>query len=238
MVVAAALAAAPAWAIIGGGGAGGPGEASAVMVLTDSGGVCSGVVLARDAVLTAAHCVGAGQQIRVHFREGGQPVLQETAAVIRHPEFRPNAVAERTRSIDLALIRTARPLPARFSAAALAVAPAAGGQALRVAGFGLAAEGDPSSMGQWRSVTLPQTQPYGPSRVLYWLGDSAGRGACQGDSGGPAFDGAGLVTGVIGWTTGRAGGRCGNLTQAVILAPQRAWIDATLANWGVSALWR
>ncbi len=101
-----------------------------------------------------------------------------------------------------------------------------------------------ASMGAWRSVHLPLAEPYGPSRVLYWLsdgqgrGDSQGRGACQGDSGGPALDDQGRVTGVISWTTGRAGGKCGALTQAVILDPQRGWIDATLARWGRAADWR
>jgi hypothetical protein len=52
------------------------------------------------------------------------------------------------------------------------------------------------------------------------------------------LDGSGAVTGIISWTTGTRGVRCGDLTQAVILAAQRGWIDATLATWGVSAVWR
>jgi hypothetical protein len=235
-----ALAVATSWpaAAIVGGSEGGPGEASAVMVLNDRGGICTGVVVARDVVLTAAHCVPPGPQVRVHWREGGQPVLQEVAGVARHPEYRADAVAQRARSIDLALVRTSQPLPSRFSPATLAAATAQSEAALTAAGFGLAAEGDARTAGTWRSAALPLTQPYGPSRVLYWLGGAAGTGACQGDSGGPVFDGAQRVTGVISWTTGAQGRKCGNLTQAVMLAPQRGWIDQTLARWGGSASWR
>lgn len=225
----------PALAVVGG-MPGGPGEASAVMVLTDNGGVCSGVVVAADAVLTAAHCVPSGRQVRVHYRELGQPVLLEPAQVARHPEFRPNAVAERVRSIDLALVRLSRPLPPRFMPATLSTAPAEA--VATVAGFGLAVEGDPSGMGQWRSVALNVTKPHGESRILLWLQGAPGTGACQGDSGGPIIGQQGDVLAITSWTTGTPPRRCGVLTQGVLLAAQRAWIERTLAQWGLAGRWR
>jgi hypothetical protein len=182
--------------------------------------------------------VAAGAQIRVHYREQGAPILVEAAAIARHPDYRPNAVAERARSIDLALVRTASALPARFAPATLASQPSLGEGGLFVAGYGLSTEGDATTAGVWRGAQLPLTEPYGSSRVLYWLGGPGGRGACQGDSGGPVFDGGGHVTGLVSWTTGAGRSRCGVLTQAIILAPQRGWIDATLAKWGRSANWR
>ena len=57
LVLAASLCATNAWAIIGGADNGGPLARQTVMVLSSNGGVCSAVVLAPDAVLTAAHCV-------------------------------------------------------------------------------------------------------------------------------------------------------------------------------------
>lgn len=228
----------PALAIVGG-QVGGPLEASAVMVLHDRGGLCTGIVLAPDAVLTAAHCVPPGANVRVFFREDGQPVLLEPRSVIRHPDFRNNAVQERTRSIDLALIRMSAPLPGRFSAASLA-SSAPGGDAvpITVAGFGLSREGDPSATGTWRSAPLRTSSPYGISKILLWARAAPGVGACQGDSGGPIVGPDGSVVAAISWSTGQRGGKCGELTQGALLGAQRGWIDGTLAGWSRQANWR
>lgn len=206
------------------------------MILAEGGGVCSGVVVAADVVLTAAHCVPAGRQVRVHYREGGQPVLLEPAGIARHPEFRPNAVAERARSIDLALIRLPRPLPERFGAAELAAEVE--GDRVTVAGFGAGREADPSSMGVWRSAELSVTRPFGESRVLLWARGGPGQGGCQGDSGGPLLDGRSAVVAITSWTTGERSARCGALTQGILIGSQRGWIDGALARWGRMARWR
>jgi hypothetical protein len=58
---------------------------------------------------------------------------------------------------------------------------------------------------------------------------------CKGDSGGPVFsDGLfGLtLTGVIYGKEGGDGRQCGATAQAVRIAPQRAWIDRVMAQWG------
>jgi hypothetical protein len=36
---------------------------------------------------------------------------------------------------------------------------------------------------------------------------------------------------------GPKGRACGALTQGILLGPQRAWIDRTLAAWGRAARW-
>jgi len=223
------LAAVPARAIVGGTEAP-PG--GAVMVLSSKGGVCTGLVLAPDTVLTAGHCAAAGEH-RVHFRDAaGAPVLVEIAARAVHPGYDAGAAKARRRSIDLALLRTATPLPARFAPATLSAAMPRAGDSLTLSGYGAARPGDPRSTGTYRSVALPVIEPYGPSRILVWLRGEAG-GACQGDSGGPiaAPDGAVLALSV--WI----GGSCGGLTQGVLLGPQRGWIDERLGGWGRSARW-
>lgn len=227
------LGAAPAQAIVGGReGAGIPGAASAVMVLTSGGGVCSGVVVAPDAVLTAGHCVAGVGENRVHYRDAaGRPVLAEVAARLLHPAYDGDAIRGRTRSIDLALLRTRDPLPARFAPAPLSAAMPRAGQSLTLAGYGAARGNDRRSIGRYRGAALSVVEPYGPSRILVWL-KAPGAGGCQGDSGGPILDGEAVVA-LAAWVKDA----CGGLTQGILLGPQRDWIDRTLSGWGVTARW-
>ncbi|GJE01768.1 hypothetical protein GMJLKIPL_3704 [Methylobacterium isbiliense] len=209
---------------------------ASVMVLSSRGGVCSAVVLARDAVLTAAHCAAGPAEHRVHFRdEAGAPVLVPLAGVSVHPGYDAGAISGRRRSIDLALMRPATPLPARFSAAVLGETPPRAGASLSLGGYGVARPGDARSSGTFRTADLPVVEPYGPSRILVWLRAGDGRvGACEGDSGGPIGEG-GRVVAVTTWTSGAKG--CGGFSQGVLVGPQRAWIDRILAGWGAAARW-
>lgn len=232
----------PAYAVTGG-APDRTGEADTLMILSDRGGVCSALVVAIDAVLTAAHCVPKGAQLRVHFRDAaGQPVLIPPVSVAVHPGYRADAVKTRARSIDLALVRVPSPLPSRFRPATLSGADPRAGASLALDGYGVTREGDAASTGTLRRARLAVVEPYGPSSILTWAADPEGRGrkpgagACQGDSGGPlriedrAFA-------LASWSTGTGGTSCGLLTQGVRLGPQRGWIDATLARWGAAAVW-
>ncbi|WP_457108421.1 S1 family peptidase [Methylobacterium sp. P5_C11] len=230
VTAALALTSVPARAIVGGTEAPAGG---AVMVLSSKGGVCTGVVLAPDTVLTAGHCLAGAREHRVHFRDAaGAPVLVEVAAQALHPGYDAGAAVARRRSIDLALLRTATPLPARFAPVTLSAAPARAGETLTLSGYGAAKPGDPRSTGTFRSVALPVIEPYGPSRILVWL-KGAGGGACQGDSGGPIAGPDGAVLALSAWI----GGACGGLTQGVLVGPQRGWIDRVLGGWDRRARW-
>jgi S1-C subfamily serine protease len=240
-VALAALAASrPAVAIVGGVESGGAPAAASLMVLSSRGGVCSAVVVASDAVLTAAHCVSGASDYRVHWKgDDGAPVLLEPAAIAIHPGFDAKAIATRRRSIDLALVRVASPLPGRFSPASLGSARLGAGMAVRVGGYGVAREGDARSTGTFRVAELAVVEPYGPSRILLWAsGGQTVAGLCTGDSGGPVTDATGAVVALATWATGAGTRRCGALSQAVLLGPQRSWLDGTLAGWGRAATWR
>ena len=234
MLIGLMLSSLPARAIVGGGEAPAGG---AVMVLSSKGGVCTGVVLGPDTVLTAGHCAAGAAEYRVHFRdEAGAPVLVAVAARVVHPGYDAGAASGRRRSIDLALLRTATPLPPRFAPMTLSTAAPHAGDSLTVAGYGAAKPGDPRSTGTYRSIALAVIEPHGPSRILVWLkGGAAGAsaGACQGDSGGPVTGPDGTVLALSAWV----GGACGGLTQAVLVGPQRRWIDSTLGGWARSARW-
>lgn len=229
----------PARAVIGGADSSAPPAGSTLMVLTSRGGMCSGVAIAPDVVLTAGHCVAGTGETRIHFRgPDGAPVLIAPAARALHPGYDAGAIAGRRRSVDLALLRAPDPLPGRFAPAALSSAMPRKGNAVALGGYGLAQDGDPRSTGTFRSVALGVVEPHGPSRILLWLSGPGRSGACEGDSGGPVSLADGAVVAVTSWAAGAGGRDCGAMSQAVLLGPQRDWIDRTAAGWGREPTWR
>lgn len=220
----------PAGAIVGPSASAPSLSQSVVMVLQRSGsvaGFCSGIVIGRRAVLTAAHCAPPGADLRIHFRdEGGKPVLLPVANVVRHPGYRADAIRTRERSVDLAVIRLAVDLPERFRPAELGSAAGTSvGARFRVAGYGVTREGDGASSGMLRIATLRTRAPL--STLLLWAeGDGASpAGACTGDSGGPVLAAAeDTVEAVTLWSAGRGKAQCGDLTQAIWIGPYRSWI--------------
>ncbi len=195
----------------------GPGEA----------GFCSALVLDDRTLLTAAHCLRPVRDMAVHYRDAaGAPVVIPVEAAVAHPQYRPDAIRARVESIDIALIRTARPLDPRFVGAALASGdgPAVGDPVI-LTGYGSTREGDWKSGGSLRSVTLAVRAP--ASTVLVWAADPDGKvaGACSGDSGAPVWsaDGATAVA-IAAWAQAPHGKGCGGLTQGPRLAPLKIWI--------------
>jgi len=80
-------------AMVGGAPPAGKETGGAVVMLTGSRGTfCSGVALARDIVLTAAHCVQPGANYKlVEFDDARQPTLKNLAGIAHHPDFDVNA---------------------------------------------------------------------------------------------------------------------------------------------------
>lgn len=238
LTLVAAIASAPCHALVGESETNGPMTPHAVMVLARSkgrAGFCTGVVMARDAVLTAAHCVAGLKDTGVYFKQADTPVFLQPAAIAIHPQYRAQAPRTRERSIDLALIRTTAPLPLTFNPAALNAADAISvGKLYGVSGFGVTREGEGATAGVLRWGRLRARAPL--SSILLWAEDPAaqGFGACEGDSGGPIFDlDAGTILAITSWSEGAGAQHCGKLTQAALLAPQRAWIESVLRGWKV-----
>lgn len=222
-------------ALVGISQSGGPPLAHTVLVLRSHGsaaGVCTGVVLSPRIVLTAAHCVQPANHLAVLINPTShEPIFATSVAV--HPRYVAGAERKRVVSIDLAMIRLERSLPPTFKPIALETDPLIRlDQEFLIAGFGLLEENGASAkeLRHGRLITRPPL-----SNILLWASDPnrQGFGACTGDSGGPIFDPT--VTKLIAitvWSAGIGARKCGDLTQGVLVAPQRAWIERIMRQWG------
>jgi len=208
-----------------------------VMVVDQNGDLCTGTALARDLVLTAAHCVVRPMHYTVKEFQTGQFAVVDTIA--RHPQFNPRAYAASRATADLALIKLASPLSDVVVPAGLAAARRVKvGEMLTIAGFGTTADHSSQGLGVPRMATLTVTGKPGSLQIRLTDGatrnQQAGLGACTGDSGGPAFDGLGpLVIGVVSWTTGPHNEEgCGGLSGLTPLLLYRSWLVDTARKLG------
>ena len=229
----------PAAAMVG--GAQSPNIGGPVMIVGSRGNFCTGVAIARDLVLTAAHCVLAGADYKlVEFDAQRLTVLRGVASIARHPQFDLQAFLAHRATADLALLKLAVPLP-NVAPATLAPASfrAAIGDRFVVAGFGLSERGNGKSGGILRAAELVATGKPGNLQIRLMdpatQNKRAGLGACTGDSGAPVFDTSREVVGVVSWSTGpNNSDGCGGLTGVTPLSLYRGWIVETAKKLGSS----
>jgi len=208
----------------------------AVLLVGSRGNFCTGTAIARDLVLTAAHCVLPGADYKlVQFDAARQPALKDVVQVVRHPQFDMNALNRHRATADVALVKLAAPLPSSFAPAHLVGArgPLAVGEHFVVSGFGVAVRGDGKTGGTLRTAQLTATGRPGTLqlRLVDPKGNNTrpGAGACTGDSGAPVFAASDFaLTGVVSWSTGPNGSAgCGGLTGVTPLMRYRDWIVDT-----------
>ena len=231
----------PASAMVGGGGAPSPAVASAIVTIVGSRGTsCTGSLIARDIVLTAAHCIATGTTYKIVDYKSRPPRLLDIRRVATHPQFDMQNLLAHRATADVALLQLASPLSVQPAALGGALMPISAGQRLTVVGMGVAIRGDGRSGGVARAASLSVTGRPGTLQIR--LVDPttnnarAGLGACTGDSGAPAFldaNGGSVIIGVVSWSTGpnNASG-CGGLTGVTPLALYRDWILKTARSWG------
>jgi hypothetical protein len=221
---------APAAAMVGGAPAA-PKFANAVVMLSNQRGFCSGAAIARNLVLTAAHCVLADTKL-VAFDGDGKPSLKTIASTARHPQFDAEAVRRHRVTADVALLKFGSDIsmaPVPLGPIGLTIAP---GDPFLVAGYGLTTPGDGRSGGTVRTATLVATGQPGTLQIRLMdpatKNERAGLGACTGDSGAPVFTNSGgalAVVGVVSWSTGAQNSSgCGGLTGVTPLTRYQTWI--------------
>jgi Trypsin len=234
----------PAAAMVGGAVDAPPTIARHVVLIVGSGGTfCTGVAIARDLVLTAAHCTLPGADYKLmEFDAAHQPVLRDVSRIARHPQFDLKTLLAHRATADLTLLKLAAPLGEAFAPAPLAASdrPVAVGDAFTVAGFGVAVRGDGKTGGTVRAADLVATGQPGTLQIRLvdatTHGETAGLGACTGDSGAPAFVVEGeqhAVAGVVSWSTGpKLAAGCGGLTGITPIVRYRDWIVDTARQMG------
>jgi secreted trypsin-like serine protease len=230
----------PAAAMVGG-AAPVNGAHAAVTIVGSRGNFCTGAYIARDLVLTAAHCVLPGADYKlVAYDAQRQPSLRDTARIERHPQFNLDNYNKARVTADVALIKLPAPAnvtPVPLSGERLSVQP---GDRFIVSGLGVTAPGDGKSGGTLRQATLAATGKPGNLQIRLMdpatRNERSGLGACTGDSGAPVFQESGgryVVIGVVSWSTGpKNSGGCGGLTGVTPLQLYYPWIAETARKLG------
>jgi S1-C subfamily serine protease len=198
---------------------------------------CTGVLIARDLVLTAGHCledVSGPERVGVFFFRGSSPVPTVVAvkALTRHPSYKPGwenqegeaEARQREIAADLALLRLAVPAPADRKPIALAADPAkAEGARSRMVAAGLSGGGPKARSGTLKTASLDTIRFTAEMPKIAFASASPAR-ACVGDSGGPVLTPDGRVWGVVSAVLRPSGG-CGG---RIVVAPIQAAALATM----------
>lgn len=233
----------PAWAVIGGETTRDSSGVRRFTVAIESsrGELCSGVLVQKDVVLTAAHCVVRNARYRVTGQDTGfKPVSFQAVSLTLHPEFIPGTTPRTQPGIDLALVKLASSFSDDFTPLDPWQASAIKeGDKLTLAGFGLLQEGRASTARILRHAELLSIGSLEVANKVQVLvdpdnkGETLGFGACRGDSGGPVLRSgfAGMqLAGIVSWSSGplhgRVGRACGGLTAVTPVADHARWIAA------------
>jgi len=155
----------------------------AVGALTQSGSpFCTGTVVAKRVVVTAAHCLAGVSASRIRFALGPngfqpQAVVGVTRAVI-HPQYNASTIKN-----DIGVLILSSDAPVTPIAINTSMSASWEGRSLTFVGYGVANGVSQTGGGVKRVVNIAVSQ-IGSTQFAY---EDSRRNTCFGDSGGPAF---------------------------------------------------
>lgn len=154
---------------------------------------CTGTLITKNIVMTAAHCVPANKMKVVFTKNIQQTVTAQKQELIRtvvskvvHPKWA-GTVAVNGDNGDIALIKFDGNLPLGFAPAKVSISAALLQKEMTVLqiGFGMSNPEEKSGSGILRNSETTILGATGPSQIV--VEQRQGRGVCFGDSGGPSF---------------------------------------------------
>lgn len=195
-------------------------------------GNCSGVIIAEDLILTAAHCIPPNpRSLTIIFdsnlnnahQKNMRPVISATVS----PYWIANSKNPKNKG-DLAVVKFQGPIPNGYKQAYMLTNSAyiADRSFTLLAGFGVSSTSQiDNSSGVLRETFTSITQAkYSATEAL--INQLGGRGTCSGDSGGPAFI---LINGTyyLWGITSQGDAECRNYGIYTNIVPYLKWIQQT-----------
>jgi hypothetical protein len=209
-----------------------------VQIKGPGGTQCSGTVISRRLVLTAAHCfLGGRGEYRIRALDPQFRFRYSIADMVAiHPDFDVRALGTNAPLNDIALLRSSRDFPDWLIPVALAAATPGDGEFVDVlaAGYGMNRNHAVASAGKLRQHHFAMLdQINDPTRLLFLIdrkssGQHVRNGICRGDSGGPVFRRSGggyVLAGVISAVVAGENIDCGAITAVTPVSIYRSFIQ-------------